>query len=98
MGYHLCLDDFGVQCSNFAQLGNLDLDIVKIDGTYIKDIDTNQKSRTVTESILFLTHKIGVKTVAEFVHNAQVYEIVKSMGIDYAQGYFLGEPKPDLVQ
>jgi len=97
-GYHLCLDDFGVQCSNFAQLGNLDLDIVKIDGIYIKDIDVNKKSQTVTESILFFTHKIGVKTVAEFVHSPQVYEIVKSMGIDYAQGYFLGEPKPDLVQ
>jgi diguanylate cyclase (GGDEF)-like protein len=98
LGYHLCLDDFGVQCSNFAQLGNLDLDIVKIDGIYIKDIDINKKSQTVTESILFFTHKIGVKTVAEFVHSAQVYEIVKSMGVDYAQGYFLGEPKPDLVQ
>ena len=98
LGYHLCLDDFGVQCSNFAQLGNLDLDIVKIDGTYIKDIDVNTKSQVVTESILFFTHKIGVKTVAEFVHSSQVYEIVKSMGIDYAQGYFIGEPKPDLVQ
>lgn len=97
MGYHLCLDDFGVQCSNFAQLGNLDLAIVKIDGTYIKDIDVNTKSQTVTESILFFTHKIGVKTVAEFVHSPQVYEIVKTMGIDYAQGYFIGEPKPDLI-
>jgi c-di-GMP phosphodiesterase len=97
LGYHLCLDDFGVQCSNFAQLGNLDLDIVKIDGTYIKDIDVNTKSQVVTESILFFTHKIGVKTVAEFVHSPQVYEIVKSMGVDYAQGYFLGEPKPDLI-
>ncbi|HLD22308.1 MAG TPA: EAL domain-containing protein [Sulfuricurvum sp.] len=97
LGYHLCLDDFGVQCSNFAQLGNLNLDIVKIDGIYIKDIDVNKKSQTITESILFFTHKIGVKTVAEFVHSAQVYEIVKSMGVDYAQGYFLGEPKPDLI-
>lgn len=97
MGYHLGLDDFGVQCSNFAQLGNLDLDIVKIDGTYIKDIDVNKKSQTVTETILFFTHKIGVKTVAEFVHSPQVYEIVKAMGVDYAQGYFLGEPKPDLI-
>lgn len=97
MGYRLCLDDFGVQCSNFAQLGDLKLDIIKIDGTYIKDIHLNQKSQTITESILFFTHKIGVKTVAEFVHNAEVYEIVKSMGIDYAQGYFLGEPKPDLL-
>ena len=98
IGYHLCLDDFGVQCSNFAQLGNLALDVVKIDGIYIKDIDVNRKSQVVTESILFFTHKIKVKTVAEFVHSIQVYDIVKSMGVDYAQGYFLGEPKPDLVQ
>ncbi|MDD5716975.1 MAG: EAL domain-containing protein [Sulfuricurvum sp.] len=97
LGYRLCLDDFGVQCSNFAQLGNLDLDIVKIDGIYIKDINLNTKSKTVTETILFFTHKIGVKTVAEFVHSAEVYEIIKSMGVDYAQGYFLGEPKPDLI-
>jgi len=97
IGYRLSLDDFGVQCSNFAQLGNLKLDIVKIDGVYIKDIDLNKKSQTVTEAILFFTSRIGVKTVAEFVHSAQVYEFVKSLGIDYAQGYFLGEPKPDLV-
>lgn len=97
-GYHLCLDDFGVQCSNFAQLGNLDLDIVKIDGIYIRDIDVNKKSQTITESILFFTNKIGVKTVAEFVHSENVYNIIKSMGVDYAQGYFVGEPKPDLVQ
>jgi diguanylate cyclase (GGDEF)-like protein len=97
LGYRLSLDDFGVQCSNFAQLGNLKLDIIKIDGVYIKDIDLNKKSQTVTEAILFFTSRIGVKTVAEFVHSATVYEFVKSLGIDYAQGYFLGEPKPDLV-
>ncbi|MCK9371972.1 MAG: EAL domain-containing protein [Sulfuricurvum sp.] len=97
MGYHLCLDDFGVQCSNFAQLGNLKLDILKIDGTYIKDIDINLKSKSITETILFFTDKIGVQTVAEFVHNEQVYTIVKALGVDYAQGYFLGEPKPYLL-
>lgn len=97
LGYHLSLDDFGVQCSNFAQLGNLQLDIIKIDGVYIKDIDINKKSQTVTETILFFTKRVGVKTVAEFVHSAEVYEFVKSLGIDYAQGYFLGEPKPDLL-
>ncbi|MFA6191258.1 MAG: EAL domain-containing protein [Sulfurimonas sp.] len=97
MGYRLSLDDFGVECSNFAQLGNLKLDIIKIDGVYIKDIDLNKKSQTVTEAILFFTSRIGVKTVAEFVHSATVYDFVKSLGIDYAQGYFLGEPKPDLV-
>ncbi len=97
LGYNLCLDDFGVQCSNFAQIGTLALSIVKIDGTYIKDINTNQKSRNITESILFFTQKTGIKTVAEFVHSEKVFEAVKSLGVDYAQGYFFGEPKPDLI-
>jgi len=97
LGYKLCLDDFGVQCSNFAQVGNLSLECVKIDGSYIKDIDENRASNRVTDSILYFTHQIGVKTVAEYVHKVEIYEIIKSMGIDYAQGYFLGEPLPDLV-
>jgi len=97
LGYKLCLDDFGVQCSNFAQVGNLSLECVKIDGSYIKDIDENRASNRVTDSILYFTHQIDVKTVAEYVHKIEIYEIIKSMGIDYAQGYFLGEPRPDLV-
>lgn len=97
LGYNLCLDDFGVQCSNFAQIGTLALSIIKIDGTYIKDINTNRQSRNITESILFFTQKIGVKTVAEFVHSQEVFETVRSLGVDYAQGYFFGEPKPDLI-
>jgi len=97
LGYKLCLDDFGVQCSNFAQVGNLSLECVKVDGSYIKDIDENRASHRVTDSILYFTHQIDVKTVAEYVHKAEIYEIIKSMGVDYAQGYFLGEPRPDLV-
>lgn len=97
LGYNLCLDDFGVQCSNFAQIGTLSLSIIKIDGIYIKDINTNPHSRNVTESILFFTQRIGIKTVAEFVHSEKVFEAVKSLGVDYAQGYFFGEPKPELI-
>ena len=97
LGYKLCLDDFGVQCSNFAQVGNLSLECVKIDGSYIKDINENKASHRVTDSILYFTHQIDVKTIAEYVHKAEIYEIIKSMGVDYAQGYFLGEPHPDLI-
>jgi len=96
-GYKLCLDDFGIQCSNFAQVGNLDLECLKIDGSYIHDIDENDTSKDVTDSILYFTRKIEVKTVAEFVHKKEIYEIVKKLGVNYAQGYFLGKPLPELI-
>jgi len=97
LGYSLSIDDFGTECSNFAQLGNYEYESIKIDGAFIKDIDTNKQSRIITESILFFTSKIGFNTVAEFVHSKEIYEIVKSLGITYAQGYYLGEPKPELI-
>ena len=97
LGYSLSIDDFGVECSNFSQLGKHSYESIKIDGKFIKDINKNEKSRIITESILFFTNKIGFKTVAEFVHSEEIYNIVKELGVDYAQGYFLGEPKPDLV-
>lgn len=97
LGYALSIDDFGTQCSNFSQLGEHHYESIKIDGKFIRDLDTNEKSRIITKSILFFTNEIGFKTVAEFVHSKEIYDIVKELGVDYAQGYFLGEPKPDLV-
>jgi diguanylate cyclase (GGDEF)-like protein len=96
-GYKISIDDFGVQCSNFAQLGTIPLESIKIDGSFIKDIDTDENSRLVSESILLFAQKKNIETVAEFVHSENIYNIVKSMGVDYAQGYFLGEPKPELI-
>jgi len=98
LGYKLSVDDFGTQCSNFAQLGNYDFETIKIDGKFIKDINTNEQSKIITESILFFTSKIGFKTVAEFVHSKEIYEIVKEMGVTYAQGYYFGEPRADLIE
>lgn len=97
LGFQLSIDDFGSQCSNFAQLGLYAYESIKIDGSFIKDIDTSKNSRDITESILFFTNKVGFKTVAEFVHSKEVYAIVKELGVDYAQGYYFGEPKAELV-
>ncbi len=97
LGYGIVIDDFGVQCSNFGQMGSMRLEALKIDGKFIKDIVTDEHSQNVTESIVFFAKKKHFPVVAEFVHSREVYEIVKSMGIEYAQGYYLGEPKPDLV-
>jgi len=98
LGYGLSVDDFGTQCSNFAQLGTYGFESLKIDGKFIKDIDTNKQSRIITESILFFTKKVGFNTVAEFVHSKVIYDIIKDLGVTYAQGYFLGEPKPELIK
>ncbi|MDF1883864.1 EAL domain-containing protein [Sulfurimonas sp. SAG-AH-194-C21] len=97
LGYSLSIDDFGAECSNFSQLGKHSYESIKIDGSFIKDIDTNKTSQIITESILFFTNRIGFKTVAEYVHSKEIYEIVKGMGVDYAQGYYFGEPKPELI-
>ena len=97
LGYGLSVDDFGTQCSNFAQLGTYDFESLKIDGKFIKDIDVNEQSQIITESILFFTNKIGFNTVAEFVHSKEIFDIVKELGVTYAQGYYFGEPKPDLI-
>lgn len=97
LGYGIVIDDFGVQCSNFGQLGSMKLEALKIDGIFIRDIITDFHAQDVTEAIIFFANKKGFPLVAEFVHSSEVYEMVKSMGIQYAQGYFLGEPKENLV-
>lgn len=96
LGFLLSIDDFGVEYSNFSQLKYLDIDSVKIDGSFIKDIDTNIYSKYVAQSILSYTSKINVKTIAEFVHSKEVFEEIKALGIDYAQGYYFGKPESEL--
>ena len=93
LGFSLSMDDFGVEYSNFSQLKSLDIDHVKIDGIFIKDITTNKNSLYITESILLYTKHINVKTIAEFVHSKEIFEEVKKLGIDYAQGYYFGKPE-----
>ena len=98
LGFLLSIDDFGVEYSNFSQLKHLDIDIVKIDGSFIKDINTNKNSQYITESILLYTKYIEVKTIAEFVHSEEIFNEINNLGIDYAQGYFFGKPKISLVE
>ncbi len=96
-GSSLAIDDFGSGYSNFTQLLNMEPDIVKIDGSLIKDIHVNKNSRDIVESILILTKKRGIEVVAEFIDNEEVHEIVKKLGVDYGQG-FLYSPPIDLLK
>jgi EAL domain-containing protein (putative c-di-GMP-specific phosphodiesterase class I) len=96
VGVKIAIDDFGSGYSNFDHILTLSADYIKIDGTLIKNITESEESRIITEAIIAFSKKLGAKTVVEFVHNEAVYEMVRQMGADFAQGYFLGEPNPYL--
>lgn len=92
LGCKIAIDDFGSGYSNFEQLLKLDIDYLKIDASLIKDIDTNRDSEIMTKSIISFAKEMGLKTIAEFVSTQAVFDKVKLLGVDYAQGYYIGKP------
>lgn len=92
-GAKISIDDFGTGYSNFEYIMKLKVDYIKIDASMIKDIDKNKNSQMVTETIIDFAKKMNVQTIAEFIHSQSVYEVVKELGIDYAQGYYFGKPE-----
>jgi len=93
-GYSIAIDDFGIEYSNFERLLDLDIDFLKIDAKYIKDIDTNPKSYEIVQAIVFFAKNANIPCIAEFVHNESVQKVVKELGIEYSQGYYFNEPNP----
>ncbi|WP_156899677.1 sensor domain-containing diguanylate cyclase [Marinobacterium litorale] len=91
-GYQLAIDDFGAEYSNFERIMELDVDYIKIDARYIKDIDTNPRSYEITRAIVFFARNAGIATVAEFIHSPEVQAVVEELGISYSQGFLFSEP------
>lgn len=91
-GAKIAIDDFGDGYSNFAYLTKMSVDFLKIDGSLISDIDVNQDSYLVVETIVGFASKLGIKTIAEFVHSSTVMDKVKELGIDFSQGYHIDKP------
>lgn len=97
MGFKIAVDDFGVENSNFARLLEINLDFIKIDGIFIKNLKNSEKNIKIIKAIVSLANALDIKTVAEYVESEELYEIVKECGIDYAQGYYVGKPEPELI-
>ena len=95
-GFKLAIDDFGTGYSNFQKLQQLNVDYIKIDGSLIKNIAKNPKDLKIIQSICNYAKAIGVKTIAEFVADCEIYELIKKSGVDYAQGYYIGKPNPSI--
>ncbi|WP_293448334.1 EAL domain-containing protein [Persephonella sp.] len=94
LGGQISLDDFGAGYSNFEYILKLDVDYIKIDSSLIRNIHSDIYSQIIVETIVGFAQKLGIRTIAEFVHNEDVYEMVKALNIDYSQGFFLSKPKP----
>ena len=91
-GVKIALDDFGAGFSNFTHLLSLNIDFIKIDGSLIKNLDTDTNALKITRAIVECARSLNIQIVAEFVHNEAIYQIVKELGIDYCQGYLFGAP------
>ncbi|SNZ03434.1 PAS domain S-box-containing protein/diguanylate cyclase (GGDEF) domain-containing protein [Persephonella hydrogeniphila] len=94
LGGMISLDDFGAGYSNFEYILKLDVDYIKIDSSLIKNIHSDIYSQIIVETIIGFAQKLGIRTIAEFVHSEDVFDMVKNLGIDYSQGFYLGEPQP----
>jgi EAL domain-containing protein (putative c-di-GMP-specific phosphodiesterase class I) len=92
LGFKIAIDDFGTGHSNFAHLTLMEVDYIKIDGMFIKDLETNELSRKMVSTIVTFSKQIGAKTIGEFVHNEAVFGLTQTLGVDYAQGYYKSAP------
>jgi len=91
LGCHFSLDDFGSGLSSFAYLRTLPVDYLKIDGLFIRGIAANEVNRALVKAINEVGHVMGIRTVAEYVEDPDTLAAVRALGIDYAQGYAVGQ-------
>ena len=80
--------------SSYGYLQDLPVDLLKIDGQFVRHCDQNQIHLAMVKSINEIGRLMGKKTIAEFIENAEVLQLLKSIGVDYAQGFYLGKPEP----
>ncbi len=93
LGCSFALDDFGTGLSSFAYLKDLPVDYLKIDGSFVRDIDSNPVNRAMVQSIHQVGHVMGLQTIAEFVENTAIIKVLADIGVDYAQGYGIAIPR-----
>ena len=96
MGFHVIIDDFSTDKSAYNRMFDLKAEFIKIDGSFIKEMHKKKSHLIIVQSIVSFAKKSGIKTIAEHIESREVYEIVKKLGIDYSQGYYLGKPSRSL--
>ncbi len=100
LGCSFSLDDFGTGMSSFEYLKTLPVDYLKIDGSFVKDIVTDDVQKAMVQSINQVGHMMGIQIIAEYVENDEIIQELREIGIDYGQGYGISRPMPlsDAIQ
>jgi diguanylate cyclase (GGDEF)-like protein len=96
-GVRIAIDDFGAGFSSFQHIVQTSPDYIKIDGSLVKDIDSDLSSLTIVKAIVQFSQELGIKVIAEFVHSEHILNILQSLGIKEFQGFYFYEPEPKLV-
>jgi EAL domain-containing protein (putative c-di-GMP-specific phosphodiesterase class I) len=94
LGFRFALDDFGSGMSSFAYLRELNVDFLKIEGTFVKQITQNRIDYAMVSSINQIGQLMGIQTIAEYVENDNIFQMLQSLNVDYGQGYGIDKPKP----
>ena len=94
IGCRFALDDFGVGFSSFYYLKHLPIDFLKIDGSFIRGLKSNEVDQHLVRSMVEIARALGKETIAEFVEDAETLELVRRYGLDHAQGFEVGRPQP----
>ncbi len=98
IGFKIAIDDFGKGYSNFSRILMTQADYIKIDGEFIKNINENSNSYKISHAITEFAHSIGIEVVAEFVHNDEIQQTVKDLGIEFSQGFYIGTPQVHIAK
>ncbi|MBK1649393.1 EAL domain-containing protein [Rhabdochromatium marinum] len=96
IGCHFALDDFGSGFASYAYLKQLPVDDVKIDGSFIRHLDHNAEDRIFVKAAVEMAHAMGKKVIAEFVESEAILRVLHELEVDFAQGYYIGRPVPEL--
>ena len=98
-GYMIAVDDYGIGQSSLSKLKILPVDELKLDMSFIRNLDSSLTDQKIVRSTIFLAHSLGLKVVAEGVENAATYSLLQEMGCDSVQGYLISKPRDaeDLV-
>jgi len=94
IGIQVALDDFGTGYSAMSYLKKFDIDYLKIDRSFVRDIITDPSDRAIVEAVIAMAHKLGMKVVAEGVESVEQRDLLAEAGCDYGQGFLLAEPMP----
>ena len=96
-GIKIAIDDFGTGYSNFAHILKIRPNYIKIDGSLIKNLNTDKNSYEMVKSVIEFSRALNIKTIAEYIHSEDVFNIALELGVDEFQGFYLAEPNQILI-